>query len=517
MFNLEYQLGKWRAEMAATGLAVEILDELETHLRDDFEQQVRDGTEPAEAFAAALRRLGPPRELSAEFGRSGSASMACALRRHRWKVWLCAGVCLLVEIVLNVFRPQVYVSEATLLVQPLATQVAASASTETEAKRVANLERASRILQSEVDVLRSFDLAKNVAIGIRPEIVLRLVGGGKDPNGAAATLQRGIYADTSPQSGVIRLSLRHVDADLVQPVLREWLQVYAEKHRAVHMRTDNPAGAMTIVVQQAPTAPRADFFWGERLSGLARLTLAGFLTGLVWMLVAGTIDVYLGSLGLVVRRHKWKFVLCAGVGLATAETIYALRPVVYRSETKLYVRYFVREAGVLVGDANWREPPAGGVAIMDREMDRLTNIELLRQTALQIGPERILKKAGGGQDPERATTVIQRGLIVQVIPRSSVISVSFQHPDANLVPPILNELTSLYLEQHASANRIEVGAADPAGKVSNISMIQLPPPAFRDKVKAKSIFVQVVLAGIMAGLAWMVAAGVMDRRAKLAR
>jgi hypothetical protein len=417
---------------------------------------------------------------------------------------------------MNGFRPVAHVSEATLVVPHIAAPVGASPDP-TEAGRVGNLERAARTLRSEVDMLRSFDLSKRVAVAIGPETVLRRAGGRVDANYAAATLQRGLYADASPQSGVIQLSLRHPDADVVQPVLREWIEQYLERHREIAMRgSGDAAKAIPIVLQQAPSAPRADFFWGERVSGLARLTLAGFLAGLVWMLISTAVDVYLGSLGLVVRRHKWKFILCAAAGLAAAAAIYALRPVVYRSETRLFVRYFVREAGVLIGNANVNEPPAGGVAIMDQERDKLTSIELLRQTAVQIGPEKILKKAGGGQDIDRAVTAIQRGLVAQVIPRSSVISLSFQHPDANIIRPVLFELTDRYLRLHAATTRPEVGDVGPIGEVSNISMIQLPPPAFRDQVKAKRIFVQIVLAGVVTGFVWMMLAGVMDRRGKLA-
>ena len=47
MFDLEQEIKAWRRRMLAAGLKGPIpLDEFESHLRDDVEQQVRAGAEP---------------------------------------------------------------------------------------------------------------------------------------------------------------------------------------------------------------------------------------------------------------------------------------------------------------------------------------------------------------------------------------------------------------------------------------------------------------------------------------
>jgi hypothetical protein len=63
MFDLEVEIQKWRREMAATGLAPEILAELEGHLRDDVERQVHSGVDVSAALQAALQRIGEPDAL----------------------------------------------------------------------------------------------------------------------------------------------------------------------------------------------------------------------------------------------------------------------------------------------------------------------------------------------------------------------------------------------------------------------------------------------------------------------
>lgn len=45
-------------------------------------------------------------------------------------------------------------------------------------------------------------------------------------------------------------------------------------------------------------------------------------------------------------RHKWRILLCAGVGLAAAAAVYFLFPPLYESEAKLLVRYVVERSTV---------------------------------------------------------------------------------------------------------------------------------------------------------------------------
>jgi hypothetical protein len=77
MFDLNQAIAEWRRQMAAAGVkAVEVLNELENHLRDDVEQQMRSGTGAQQAFQAAVRRIGSPRALQAEFKKVRGANEA---------------------------------------------------------------------------------------------------------------------------------------------------------------------------------------------------------------------------------------------------------------------------------------------------------------------------------------------------------------------------------------------------------------------------------------------------------
>jgi len=81
MFDLESSITNWRAQMLATGIESPIpLDELENHLREDVDEQMRSGVDEQQAFQAAVQRLGQGRKLEAEFAK--------AARARQMAVWL---------------------------------------------------------------------------------------------------------------------------------------------------------------------------------------------------------------------------------------------------------------------------------------------------------------------------------------------------------------------------------------------------------------------------------------------
>ena len=77
MFNLDQAIAEWRRQMAAGGIKIpEALDELESHLRDDIERQMRSGSDAEQAFAAAVQRIGRANILKSEFEKIGGTTWA---------------------------------------------------------------------------------------------------------------------------------------------------------------------------------------------------------------------------------------------------------------------------------------------------------------------------------------------------------------------------------------------------------------------------------------------------------
>jgi hypothetical protein len=68
MFNLEPSIANWQKQMLAAGIKTPApLDELESHLREEFERQIKMGLDNQEAFDSAVQIIGRARVLKQEF------------------------------------------------------------------------------------------------------------------------------------------------------------------------------------------------------------------------------------------------------------------------------------------------------------------------------------------------------------------------------------------------------------------------------------------------------------------
>jgi len=84
MPDLEAQIAEWRQQMTDGGVrSAEVLEELESHLRDDVESQMAGGEGAREAFSSSVARLGSPDALKREFDKVGGGA-----RRNRVKTAL---------------------------------------------------------------------------------------------------------------------------------------------------------------------------------------------------------------------------------------------------------------------------------------------------------------------------------------------------------------------------------------------------------------------------------------------
>lgn len=83
----EELIAGWRRNLAeTTGCTNEVLDELESHLRDEIQQLVQSGHSEEQAFALATSRLGPPRALATEFAKVAEPASWLPIRLARFAV-----------------------------------------------------------------------------------------------------------------------------------------------------------------------------------------------------------------------------------------------------------------------------------------------------------------------------------------------------------------------------------------------------------------------------------------------
>ncbi len=72
MFPLERAIADWRRRMTAGGIRSRaVLDELESHLREDMDRQSIPGASEEKAFAIAVRQIGRADLLQGHFSKAG--------------------------------------------------------------------------------------------------------------------------------------------------------------------------------------------------------------------------------------------------------------------------------------------------------------------------------------------------------------------------------------------------------------------------------------------------------------
>ncbi len=76
MFNLEKSIVDWRRQMLAAGIKTPVpLEELEIHLREEIERQMKSGLSEQKACEVSLLRFGRPEILESEFKKNESTAM----------------------------------------------------------------------------------------------------------------------------------------------------------------------------------------------------------------------------------------------------------------------------------------------------------------------------------------------------------------------------------------------------------------------------------------------------------
>ena len=156
------------------------------------------------------------------------------LFRHKWKIVLSAllGVCAAAGI--WVFHGVTYQSEAKLLVRYVRDSKSLDASLGSQGDVRSPDARGEGIINSELEILTSRDLAVEVADLVGPQRILARLGGGTNRFEAAGAILRGLQLDVPRRSSVIRLVFNHPDPEIAQPVLRQMVKSYLQKHAEVH-------------------------------------------------------------------------------------------------------------------------------------------------------------------------------------------------------------------------------------------------------------------------------------------
>ncbi|MFZ0825978.1 MAG: Wzz/FepE/Etk N-terminal domain-containing protein [Verrucomicrobiia bacterium] len=158
----------------------------------------------------------------------------------------------------------------------------------------------------------------------------------------------------------------------------------------------------------------------------------------------------LGDIYYTIFRHKWKILFFAASGIMAGVALLLSHPPLYESKTKLDVLYVVQGKSLNPsgGDANTVSPSDRGSGIIRTEVEILQSLDVVMEAVQTIGADRILAKAGGGNNTNAAAGLLESNLIIESSPDSSVIQIALQHPDPDMVQSLLNEIVAAYFRKH---------------------------------------------------------------------
>ncbi len=156
------------------------------------------------------------------------------LFRHKWKILLLTLTGFAAAAGMYFFKPPPFQSQAELLIKyvPETTQLSLAGDNQ---KVLIPDSRGDDIINSEIKILTSLDLAEEVVTNLGASNILAQVGGGANPIRAAILVHNNVDAAPADKgSSVIVVTFKHRNPQIVQPVLQELINDYFQRHYEIH-------------------------------------------------------------------------------------------------------------------------------------------------------------------------------------------------------------------------------------------------------------------------------------------
>jgi succinoglycan biosynthesis transport protein ExoP len=159
-----------------------------------------------------------------------------ALYRHKWMILLLSVLGLASGAAVFFLSKPTYASDAQLLVKYIVENRSLAADDATSSVRTP---REDNVVNSEIGILSSFDLAKEVAQIVGPTNIVPNPGPDMDPTMAATiAIRKGLEVGAMPKSTIIGLRFQHTDPVIARAVLTNLVAAYFRAHARVHRSPD---------------------------------------------------------------------------------------------------------------------------------------------------------------------------------------------------------------------------------------------------------------------------------------
>jgi uncharacterized protein involved in exopolysaccharide biosynthesis/Mrp family chromosome partitioning ATPase len=149
----------------------------------------------------------------------------------------------------------------------------------------------------------------------------------------------------------------------------------------------------------------------------------------------------------VLFRRKQLIISFSLAGILAALAVCLIKHRQYKSEAELSLSVLEAKPINVPGEETGplKDP---SLNIINTEAKILLSLDLAQEVVQVMTPEKILAGFGGGTESNRAAYYVNKGLTVETTPGSSVIHLTFEHPDKDIAQTALKLIIDGYFTKH---------------------------------------------------------------------
>ena len=151
-------------------------------------------------------------------------------------------------------------------------------------------------------------------------------------------------------------------------------------------------------------------------------------------------DLTLVDIYFILFRRKWTILFFAAMGVLAAGVLWFVNPPQYRSEAELSLRLV--EAPMILSKERTRPNSEPSENSIKTEINILESLDLARQVVRELTPSTILEGTGLQANTDIAAELVKKGVSIEQPLNSSLVDITFVHPNADVVQPALKALIS---------------------------------------------------------------------------
>jgi uncharacterized protein involved in exopolysaccharide biosynthesis/Mrp family chromosome partitioning ATPase len=438
------------------------------------------------------------------------------LFRHKWKIILLSLAGILAAAAFHRLNPPPYQSQAELLIQYVP-QAGALSLIGSDQRII--VPGGDDVINAEIQILTSLDLAEEAATNIGPATILAKAGGGSNSIAAAGLIRGNLEVETAGnRSSVIVVTFKHSDPQIVQPVLQEVINDYFKKHKEIHSAGGQYDDALsreqsTLSAQLNDTEKQiADLKNKANITSLddARKGLADQIS----KIQGAMLDAQAGLAGYAATMKE--------AGSAPPEKLEATnaQPAIPPDQIDAYNAICAnldalrnKEQGYLLQGFTKRNALVIEVdaQIAGAQKDKVGFEEKYPQIA-GLGTVSLPPVRQPGTPAAGLQTQIQESAALQAKLKAwgeKLNQLQMEATNLNSLEPVIAQLEQVKAIQQANLQILSEGlekshinAALDTGKAPNIKWVQMPSPPSRDWKQTNKVSAMLAFGGILAGLAW---------------